>query len=46
MVGVPSTYGDNLILFLNCRVELKDIGLNGVRNTVNFGGIDSQAGGE
>ena len=46
LVGVPSAYGDNLILFLNGRVELKDIGLNGVRNTVNFGGIDSQAGGE
>ena len=46
LVGVPATYGDDLILFGNGGVEFKDIGLNRVRNTVNFGGVDSQAGGE
>ena len=46
LVRFPPAYGDNLILFLNGRVKLEDIGLNGVRNTVNFVGIDSQAGGE
>ena len=46
LVGVPAADGDNLILFLNGRVELKDIGLNGVRNTVDFGGIDPEAVGE
>ena len=46
LVGIPAADGDNLILFGDRGVELKDIGLNRVRNTVNFGGIDSQAGGE
>ena len=46
LIGFPATNGDDLILLGYGRVELKDIGLNGVRNTVNFGGVDSQAGGE
>jgi hypothetical protein len=46
LVRFPSTYGDNLIFFLDGGIKLKDIGLNRVRNTVDFGGIDSQAGGE
>ena len=46
MVRFPATNGDNLILFLNGRIEFKDIGLNGVRNTVDFGGIDPEAVGE
>jgi hypothetical protein len=43
LVRFPAADGDNLILFLNGRVELKDIGLNRVRNTVNFGGIGPEA---
>ena len=46
LVRFPSADGDNLILFLDGRVELKDIGLNGVRNTVDFGGIDPDVGSE
>ena len=42
----PATDGDNLILFGDDGVELKDIGLNGVRNKVDFGGIDPETGGE
>jgi len=45
LIRVPAADGDDLVLFGDGRVELKDIGLNGVRNTVDFGGIDSQAGG-
>jgi len=45
LVRFPSAYGDDLVLFADGGVELKDIGLNRVRNTVDFGGIDSQAGG-
>ena len=40
LIGVPSANGDDLFLFLDGGVELKDIGLNGVRNTVDFGGIE------
>jgi hypothetical protein len=36
LVRFPATYGDNLILFLDGGVELKDIGLDRVRNTVDF----------
>jgi hypothetical protein len=36
LIGVPATDGDNLVLFLGGRVELKDIGLNRVRNAVNL----------
>ena len=36
LVGVPSANGDDLFLFLDGGVELKDIGLNGVRNAVNL----------
>ena len=46
LVRFPAAYGDDLILFGNGGVEFKDIGLNGVRNTVNFGGIDPETGGE
>ena len=46
LVRFPAADRDNLILFGDGGVELKDIGLNRVRNTVDFGGIDSQAGGE
>ena len=45
LVGFPSTDGDDLVLFGDGRVELKDIGLNRVRNAVDFGGIDPEAGG-
>jgi hypothetical protein len=43
LIGFPAADGDNLILFLNGRVELKDIGLNRVRDVVNSGGIDTKA---
>ena len=46
LIGVPSTNGDDLILFLNGGVELKDIGLDGVRNTVNLFWVGLQADGE
>ena len=46
LIRVPAANGDDLILFLNGGVELKDIGLNGVRNTVDFGGIDPDVGSE
>ena len=46
LIGVPPPHGDNLILFLNGGVELKDIGLNGVRNTVNLFWVGTKAGGE
>ena len=36
LVGFPSADGDDLVLFLDGRVELKDISLNGVRNAVNL----------
>ena len=41
LIRFPATNGDNLILFGDGGVELKDIGLNGVRNTADFRGIDS-----
>jgi hypothetical protein len=46
LIRFPAADRDNLILFLNGGVELKDIGLNGVRNTVDFGGIDPEVGSE
>ena len=36
LIGFPAAHGDDLILFLNGRIELKNIGLNGVRNAVNL----------
>jgi hypothetical protein len=36
LVRFPAADRDNLIFFLNGGVELKDIGLNGVRNTVDL----------
>ena len=36
LIGVPATDGDDLILFGNGWIEFKDIGLDGVRNTVDF----------
>jgi len=46
LVRFPATNGDNLILFLNGRIELEDIGLNGVRNAVNLFWVGPQAGRE
>lgn len=46
LVRVPATDGNNLILFLNGRVELKDIGLNGVGNTVNLFWVRTKAASE
>ena len=46
MVRFPAADGDDLVLFGDSGVELKDIGLNGVRNAVNFAGIDAETGGE
>jgi len=36
LVGVPAADGNDLVLFGDGGVELKDIGQNGVRNTVDF----------
>jgi hypothetical protein len=46
LIRFPAADRDNLILFLNGGVELKDIGLNGVRNTVDFGGINPEVASE
>ena len=46
LVRFPAADGDNLILFGDRGVELKDIGLNRVRNAVDFGGIDPETGGQ
>ena len=46
LIRFPATNGDDLVLFGDRGVELKDSGLNGVRNAVDFGGIDPETGGE
>ena len=46
LIRFPAADGDDLVLFGDGGVELKDIGLNGVRNTIDFGGIDPETGGE
>ena len=46
MVRFPAADRDNLILFLNGGVELKDIGLNRVRNAVDLLRADPEAGSE
>ena len=46
LVRFPAADRDNLILFLNGGVELKDIGLNGVRNAVDLLRVDPEAGSE
>ena len=46
LVRFPAADRDNLILFGDGGVELKDIGLNRVRNAVDFGGIDPETGGQ
>ena len=46
LIGFPTAYRDNLILFLNGGVELKDIGLNGVRNAVNLFWVGPKPGRE
>ena len=46
MIRVPATDGDDLILFLNGGVELKNISLNGMRNTVDLLRVDPEAGSE
>ncbi len=43
LIGVPPPHGDNLILFLDGGVEFKDIGLDRVRNTVDFFWIGTKA---
>ena len=43
LIGVPATNRDNLILFLNGGVEFKGIGLDGVRDVVNFFWIGTKA---
>jgi len=43
LIGVPAADGDDLILFLNGGVELKNISLNGVGNTVNLFWVGPQA---
>ena len=46
LVRFPTAYRNNLVLFGDGVVELKNIGLNGVRNTVDLFGVDPEAGGE
>jgi len=46
LVRFPAAYGDDLIFFGDGGVELKDIGLNGVRNAVNLFWVGPKAGGE
>ena len=46
LVGFPATDSDNLILFLDGGVELKDIGLNRVRNAVDLLRVDPEADSE
>ena len=46
LVRFPPANGDDLVLFGDGRVELKDISLNGVGNTVNLFWVGPQAGGE
>ena len=43
LIGVPAADGDDLVLFGDGRGELKDIGLDGVRNTVDFFWIGTKA---
>jgi hypothetical protein len=43
LVRFPAADGDDLVLFGDGGVELKDIGLNGVRNTVDFLWIGTKA---
>ena len=46
LVRFPAADRDNLILFGDGGVELKDIGLNGVRNAVNLFWVGPQASGK
>ena len=46
LVRFPAADRDNLILFLNGGVELKDIGLNRMRNAVDLLRADPEAGSE
>ena len=43
LIRFPAADGDNLILFLDGGGEFKDIGLNGVRNKVDFFWIGTKA---
>ena len=43
LIGVPAADGDDLILFGDSGVELKDISLNGVRNAVNLFWVGTKA---
>ena len=46
LIGFPAADGNDLVLFGDSGVEFKDIGLNGVRNAVDFGRVDPEAGSE
>jgi hypothetical protein len=46
LVRFPAAHGDDLILFGDGGVELKDIGLNGVGNTVNLFWVRTKAASE
>ena len=46
LVRFPAADGDDLVLFGDGGVELKDIGLNGVRNAVDLLRVDPEAGSE
>ena len=43
LIGVPAADGNDLILFGDSGVEFKDIGLNRVRNAVDFLWIGTKA---
>ena len=46
LVRFPAADGDDLVLFGDGRVELKDIGLNGVRNAMDLFWVGPKAGDE
>ena len=46
MIRFPATDRDDLVLFGDGRVRFKDIGLNRVRNAVDFLRVDPEAGNE
>jgi hypothetical protein len=43
LIRFPAADGDDLVLFGDGGVEFKDIGLNGVRNTVDFLWVGTKA---
>ena len=46
LIGVPAANGNDLVFFSDRGVEFKNIGLNGVGNTVNLLRVDPEAGSE